>query len=248
MKNNVSWGKALGAGGWAIIFLLIAFIITAIAAVGIENWDWNLLTDVFEDLWEVFVAVLVFFIIFVIFLYKYPLQTLSFGLSAMAVILIAAACRSSSFGETIRNYIDANYDFNYIATGAILAAILLTFVGIYRTQTAVSKVRTTKVETPEEEATGAEPAEEEVPLAELIKEEIRKAEPVKEEAPKAEVPREEVPAAEPVKEEAPKVETPPEIAPEPETPKEEAPAPETPKPDTYKGLTKKYDNLNLMDE
>lgn len=240
MKNNVSWAKALGAGGWTILFLLIAIIITAVAAVGIEGWDWNLLTEVFENMWEVFVAVLVFFTILVIFLYKYPLPILSFVLSAIAVLLVAASYRGSSIGESIRTYIDSNYDFNYIATGAILIAILLTFIAIYRTQTTVSKVEAGEVETPEEEATGAEPVDEEVPIAELIKEEIRKAE----------TPKEKVPEAEPVKEEAPRAETPKEEVPATEPVKYETPEPETPKAETptYKGLTKKYDDLKLMDD
>lgn len=254
MKNNVSWAKALGAGGWTIVLVLLAFIITAIAAVGIEGWDWNLLTEVFENLWQVFVAILVVSTILVIFLYKYPLQILAFVLSAVAVLLIAAAYKGSLISESIRNYIDAKFDFTYIATGLAVAAVLFSFIGIYRTISPGNKGKTPK----EEVAANEEPMVESSEYK-AATEEAREVETYPLEIPEVEAPPERVPEPEPSIQEAPRVERPQVVGPEPETPKEVSkvetppdvfPEPETPKPETptYKGLTKEYNDLKLMDD
>lgn len=245
MKNNVSWAKALIAGLWAILFMLLATVVTAVMSVWVNNWDWNLFPQVYENLWLTFAIIGGFSFILVIVLYKFPVQTISFILSVIALLLIVSSLKNSAISEAIRNYIDSYFEIDYIATGVILVAFLLGFIAIYRTRVFVNKTETLKEEVPLEETPKVEKLEEEAPRVETPKAEKLEERTSHVEAPKAEKP-EEVPS----RVEAPKAEKPEEEVPLEETPKVEKLKKETPQLETVttEFLDDKYPVLKAFTE
>ena len=127
MKNKPDKKSDCRMAWQSVVTVVAAIILSVFLAVAFTGFQWGLLLGIFQNLWLMFIILIVVISGLLFLVTKYPSWAVTTILLVFAFVFMFASSQSTLLAQEFREYINKTFDINFLTGSITFLALAVAF-------------------------------------------------------------------------------------------------------------------------